>query len=179
MSSRYAFTQASCVLAATGSLLLAPEAATADAVPGRTRGPGANRPLNRFDAAVVERAKAGAARKLRDPECLKLLTDFRDGQGRPLQEALEEWGVGAAEYLEMIPFLDGSSRPLCRGNGVELVSSPGVPRVFVCRRVSTTQIREPFMDEDMVIHEMLHTLGLGENPPSSLEITHRVKGRCR
>jgi hypothetical protein len=26
---------------------------------------------------------------------------------------------------------------------------------------------------------MLHTLGLGENPPTSTEITKRVKGRCR
>jgi hypothetical protein len=31
----------------------------------------------------------------------------------------------------------------------------------------------------MVIHEMLHTLGLGENPPTTLEITERVRARCR
>jgi hypothetical protein len=31
----------------------------------------------------------------------------------------------------------------------------------------------------MVIHEMLHTLGLGEDPPSSFEITERVRRRCR
>jgi len=31
----------------------------------------------------------------------------------------------------------------------------------------------------MVIHEVLHTLGLGENPPTSTEITLRVEGRCR
>jgi hypothetical protein len=31
----------------------------------------------------------------------------------------------------------------------------------------------------MVIHEMLHTLGLGENPPSTFEITARVRDRCR
>ena len=29
-----------------------------------------------------------------------------------------------------------------------------------------------------LIHEMLHTLGLGENPPSSNEITRRVLMRC-
>ena len=29
------------------------------------------------------------------------------------------------------------------------------------------------------IHEMLHTLGLGENPPSSTEITRRVQAACR
>jgi hypothetical protein len=28
------------------------------------------------------------------------------------------------------------------------------------------------------IHEILHTLGLGENPPSSREITKRVIARC-
>jgi hypothetical protein len=31
----------------------------------------------------------------------------------------------------------------------------------------------------MVIHEILHTLGLGENPPTSVEITQRVEARCR
>jgi len=30
-----------------------------------------------------------------------------------------------------------------------------------------------------IIHEMLHTLGLGENPPSSREITQRVNERCQ
>jgi hypothetical protein len=30
----------------------------------------------------------------------------------------------------------------------------------------------------MVIHEMLHSLGLGENPPSSREITKQVTARC-
>ena len=33
--------------------------------------------------------------------------------------------------------------------------------------------------EAMVINEMLHTLGLGENPPSTFEITDRVRDRCR
>jgi hypothetical protein len=30
-----------------------------------------------------------------------------------------------------------------------------------------------------VIREVLHTLGLGENPPASAEITRRVEERCR
>jgi hypothetical protein len=29
-----------------------------------------------------------------------------------------------------------------------------------------------------VLHELLHSLGLGENPPSSAEITDRVRERC-
>ena len=179
MSSRFAFAQVSCALLTTGALLSAAGSAQAESAPMRPRRTALNRPLNGFDAATVERAKAGAARKLRDPECMKLLTDFHDGQGRPLQEALEKWGVGAAEYLQMIPFLDGASQTLCRWSKVDLVTSPGVPRVFVCAQFAVTQIREPWMAEHVVIHEMLHTLGLGENPPSSVEITQRVKGRCQ
>lgn len=137
-----------------------------------------NRPLNGFDASALERARGRAAQKLQDPECQRLLTDFKDGEGRPLQENLEKWGVGPAEYLEMIPFLDGSSQALCRWGKVDFVTSPGVPRVFVCGPFAATQLREPGTAEAEVIHEMLHTLGLGENPPTSAEITSRVKGRC-
>jgi hypothetical protein len=32
--------------------------------------------------------------------------------------------------------------------------------------------------EFIVIHEMLHSLGLGEDPPSSSEINARVRARC-
>ncbi|MGH9253012.1 MAG: hypothetical protein ACRD3C_00415 [Vicinamibacterales bacterium] len=30
----------------------------------------------------------------------------------------------------------------------------------------------------LVIHEFLHALGLGENPPTSDEITERVTAKC-
>jgi hypothetical protein len=29
-----------------------------------------------------------------------------------------------------------------------------------------------------VLHEVLHTLGLGENPPASTAITHRILSLC-
>jgi hypothetical protein len=134
--------------------------------------------LSKFDQSAVERARAGAARKLQEPECQRVLEDFKDGEGRPLRQSLEKWGVSAAEYVQMIPFLEGSSHRLCLWSKVELVSSPGTPRVYVCGRFAATQVREPGLAEAMVIHEMLHTLGLGENPPTSIEITQRVKGRC-
>jgi hypothetical protein len=45
------------------------------------------------------------------------------------------------------------------------------------------QLRQPGVAESMVIHEILHTLGLGESPqpgaPTSIEITQRVEARCR
>jgi len=138
-----------------------------------------NRPLSAFDGAALERAREGAARKLEGTECQKLLAEFHDAQGRPLRENLAKWGVEAPDYLRMIPFLDGSGHELCRWGKVDLAAAPGVPRVFVCGPFAATQLREPRTAEAEVIHEMLHTLGLGENPPTSAEITSRVMGRCQ
>jgi hypothetical protein len=165
----------------TSALRLAALAAAAVLTLGRpaSGGPPRAPALSKVDQAAVERAREGAARKLQEPECQKVLEDFRDGEGRPLRQSLEKWGVGAAEYVQMIAFLRGSSHRLCGRGDVALVSTPGFPRVYICDRFAMTQVSEPGMAESMVIHEMLHTLGLGENPPSSLEITKRVQRRCR
>jgi hypothetical protein len=54
-----------------------------------------------------------------------------------------------------------------------------VRRVFVCKAFAEFQLRQPGVAESMVIHEALHTLGLGENPPTPMEITNRIYGRCQ
>ena len=52
--------------------------------------------------------------------------------------------------------------------------------VYVCGRAfKDLAERNPERAQAIVIHEALHTLGLGENPPSSAEITARVLARCR
>ena len=52
--------------------------------------------------------------------------------------------------------------------------------VFICgTRLWQTYRSNPTYVEALIIHEMMHTLGLGENPPSSLEINARVLKRCR
>jgi hypothetical protein len=155
----------------------------ADAGPKR---PTVNRPLTSFNAAAVERAKVGAVQRLRDPECMKLLTDFRDKEDRTLDRRLETWGMSAADYLQMIPFVDGFARPICQRSSVELVTTAGLAVVCVCpagagalnSRFAKVQAENPSLAEFMIIHEMLHTLGLGENPPSSFEITEQVMRRC-
>jgi hypothetical protein len=132
-----------------------------------------------WDARAVESARTGALRRLESDECRKVFTDFTDSQGRTLQQNLEEWGASPAEYVGLIPFVDGSSQALCRKTKTALVATPGVRRVFVCRTFAEVQLRQPGVAESMVIHEILHTLGLGENPPTSIEITQRVEARCR
>jgi hypothetical protein len=58
--------------------------------------------------------------------------------------------------------------------------------VFVCpaerearSRLARLEFQGGSLAEAMVIHEMLHTLGLGENPPTPFEITERIRARCR
>ena len=139
--------------------------------------------LTGWDARAVDSARAGALKRLESEECRKLFSDFSDAQGRTLQQALEEWSPSPAEYIGLVPFVDGSSQALCRKTKTALVASPGVRRVFVCKTFSEVQLRQPGVAESMVIHEILHTLGLGEAPqkgqPTSIEITQRVEARCR
>jgi hypothetical protein len=145
------------------------------------------RSLGAFDAGAVERAKEGAARRLQESDCLKVLSEFRDGEGQTLDQSLATWGMSAAEYMRMLPFRDGAAIPRCRQEGIVLLTVRGLPRVYVCpvgvgalrSPFAETQTQSPPLAEAMVIHEMLHTLGLGENPPSSEEITRRVRARCR
>ncbi len=139
--------------------------------------------LTGWDARAVETARNGALKRLASAECRKLLTDYSDAQGRTLQQSLEEWSASPTDYIGLVPFVDGSSQALCRKTKTALVASPGVRRVFVCRTFAEVQLRQPRLAESLVIHEVLHTLGLGEAPqkgaPTSIEITQRVEARCR
>ena len=136
------------------------------------------RALDPGDASVAEVARQGAIARLRNPECRQVLGDFTDGKGRKLHENLQAFGVGPDEYLAMLPLLDGETRPLCKANQSQLLTSAGVPRVFVCKAFLETVYQRRVMAEVYVIHEMLHTLGLGENPPTSHDITQKVVKRC-
>jgi hypothetical protein len=154
-------------------VLLAPQPPARAAAPRRAVA------LVSVQAATLERAREGALRKLERADCQRILDDFKDAQGKPLRAALARWGRTPSDYLRIVPFLDGSAHPPCQSGRAELFAEVGVPRVFVCRSFADKQVRDPWTAENMVIHELLHTLGLGENPPTSGEITARVNGRCQ
>jgi len=130
------------------------------------------------DAAALERARGGAARRLANAECRKVFSDFEDGRGLAIDRKLEAWGVDPAEYIRMVAFVDGTGEDLCRREDVRLFSIRNVPRVIVCPGFANLERLRPEFGPVMVIHEVLHTLGLGENPPTSAEITARVEMRC-
>ena len=135
--------------------------------------------LNPMHAAALDRAVAGAARRLDRADCRRVFDEFRDAAGAPLQDRLDALGIGPADYLSLVVFADGSARRTCRRDDVLAVTAPGSRVVYVCGRVfNEAAARQASRAEIAVIHEALHTLGLGENPPDSLEITRRVAERC-
>lgn len=162
---------------ALGALVFLASALLSPVGPARAQGR-QGRALPAFQARTAEFAREGARERLRSPECQRILTDFRDGEGRTLLDNLAPFALSPDEYLARLPFLDGAGHPLCGAGQSQLLTTQGVGRVFVCKAFFQTVERERAMAEVYLIHEMLHTLGLGENPPGSQEITQQVKRRC-
>lgn len=128
---------------------------------------------------VLERALARAGEKLAAPGCLLVLDDFRDASGRPLSSALAGSGLSAPEFLGRLEFRDGRNEDVCRRGHVDAFTSVGGSTVWTCPGGSLRLGGEnERAGANALIHEMLHALGLEENPPTSLEITHRVRDRC-
>jgi hypothetical protein len=130
-------------------------------------------------AQAVKRALAGADRLLAEPACQEVLTDFRDASARTLKEVLDDSEVSARGYLRWIVFSDGRGLKACSSKASLAVTEPGSRVVFICPTAFVEAVGgKPEHAEATLIHEMLHSLGLGENPPRSSEITERVLSRC-
>lgn len=127
---------------------------------------------------VLRAAINGAHEWLGDPVCQQVFSDFRDLSGTLLSDVLSERGESGQEHLERLFFYDGSRGEVCTGRGAAALTQPGSHVVFICPAGFREIAREPRKARVIVIHELLHTLGLGENPPSGHEITARVQERC-
>jgi hypothetical protein len=133
----------------------------------------------RYSAGTVERALAGARRRLERPGCQRLFSEFADGEGRPLADVLEAKGTTGRDHLGSLIFYDGTDQAPCERDGTLAFTWPGSPVVFVCSvRFTRAAHNSPTLAEAALIHEGLHALGLGENPPTSSAITSRVLSRC-
>jgi len=131
-------------------------------------------------AGSVTRALAGARHRLRHPACQRLFSEFQDADGRALGARLDDLGTTGEEFLSNLIFYDGSSGERCQAPTTLAYTVPGSRVVFVCVATFARNARhDPFLTEAALIHESLHSLGLGENPPTSAAITARVMSRCR
>jgi hypothetical protein len=156
-------------------------AAAGLAVPGRAAAPDRLshvRVGNTRDAFVVVRALEGAARRLEAGRCAQVLTEFRSAGGTTLAEVLARDGVTAPGHLDRLLVYSGDDHPHCRKD-VLAWTAPGSRVVYVCSaRFREAYATKPAHVEAVILHEMLHTLGLGENPPTSETITARVVAAC-
>lgn len=129
---------------------------------------------------VLAAAFADAAAWLRRDPCVRLLSEFRDLAGRPLARRLEEIGLSAEGFLSELVVVDGDRRTLCQSSRVLAGTRPGSREIVFCgRRFVRTRMQNRELAAAIVIHEELHALGLGENPPTTEEITERVLEMCR
>ena len=127
---------------------------------------------------ALERAAKAAAERLERPECRKVLSDFRDASGRTIQARLDRIADTPLQYLARLTFRDAFDRR-CQDSVTLAFTYLESRDVFVCgTQFWQAYRRNPAYVEALIIHEMMHTLGLGENPPSSLEIHARVLKRC-
>jgi hypothetical protein len=132
-------------------------------------------------AAAVRSALEGAAQRLDDPACHAVFSaaELTGRDGRPLHDRLAELSPDGPSYLGLLLFVDGRATPSCRPPSTLAYTEPGSRVVFVCgRRFREAWQRSAAFAEAAIIHEALHTLGLGENPPSPSAITATVQSFC-
>ncbi len=126
---------------------------------------------------ALARAIRGAADQLADEQCQALLEEFADASGQPLRSVLAAHGLAISDYMAQVFFYDAPEWA-CRGPNLA-VTKPGSRAIFVCgARFQKEMATNSRNAEAVVIHELLHSLGLGENPPSSDHITARVRAQC-
>lgn len=130
-------------------------------------------------AQALRRALRGADERLTQPSCRGVLADFLDTTGQSLRARMDSQGVSEQAYLGWIVFVEDRNLRSCRSKDTLAATTPGSRVVFICPVAFARAVAaNPEHAEATLIHEMLHTLGLGENPPSSQEITARVLARC-
>jgi len=129
---------------------------------------------------VVKAGVLEAHRRLEEPRCRELLRDFEDATGRTAQEGLDAIGLTGQSYLGWLWFVDGRDQSACHRAEVLAFTVTGSRVIRYCGDRFRRQIERRGLGSMAVsvLHEELHSLGIGENPPSSLEITRRVEFRC-
>ena len=128
---------------------------------------------------TVASALQSADRRLSKAKCQLLFDDFTDQAGHPLRISVAATGRSPADMLADLYFVDADESGQCRTYGVVAAfTTPGGRVVYVCGVRFAQFAVNTKSGAIVLIHELLHTLGLGENPPASWQITKAVMNRC-
>jgi hypothetical protein len=110
---------------------------------------------------------------------VQLFSEFHGTDGQPLGERLRQLQTTPVDYLRLVYFQDGEQHATCQRHGILAFTEVGSRVVYVCGRdFARAWNREPREILATLIHEMLHSLGLGENPPKPRDISDRVQKLC-
>jgi hypothetical protein len=133
-------------------------------------------------AASVYRARMAALKKLRAPRCRRIFAEFTNLAGLSLDEVLAARGETAESHLRRMAFLNGSGVSPCGRRDVYAFTSPGSLSILLCSNFRKLTRVNVSSTANILIHEMLHSLGAGEAPYTGLltgyEINSHVELRC-
>ena len=79
------------------------------------------------DGFAVGQALQGAYRRLADPRCQEVFSDFTEPSGRSLQAVLDEQGHTGQGYLSLLIFYEGADAAGCRVPGASFSRSDVFP----------------------------------------------------
>jgi hypothetical protein len=128
---------------------------------------------------AARRALGGASVWLTRPQCQSLFAEFKDERQRPLTDKLGELETDPEGYLRMALFLDGAQFPTCKRHGILAFTARGSRVIYLCGRDFERAWRRDRREvQATIIHELLHSVGLGENPPAARHISDRVQRLC-
>ena len=128
---------------------------------------------------AVNHAVEGASRRLARPSCGLILSDFEDRPGRTLSMRLQGQRMSLAEHIAAIRFVDASTSSLCRTAAIAFTKAGSYTIEICALDFKRLFDRERRRAEFVIIHELLHSLGLGENPPTDRVIDRQIAVRCR
>jgi len=128
---------------------------------------------------AVQRAIDDASRRLGTADCQRVLDDFTDAEGRTLTENLDRRGKTPLQFFNALYLWEDRDTPRCRLGSTLAFTAPGNAVIWICSHpFKDAALNQPRLGGAILIHEMLHALGLGENPPRSDHITRQVLARC-
>jgi hypothetical protein len=134
--------------------------------------------LTPADRQAVQWSLGIATKQLRHAECLKVFEEFRLPGGSTPRQNLDQTGLSAEEFLGTLEWESGAVSGRCEP-GALLATTREAKRISVCPGFAKIVASRPAFGATLIIHEQLHALGLGENPPLSTYITARVYHWCR
>jgi hypothetical protein len=129
-------------------------------------------------ASELRHTIRGVLEWLQRSECRAVLSDFQDASGSSVSELLSRRNQSLEEHMQSLFFEDGRHLRGCQRRLWYAATSPGSHFIHVCPGKFHELLGRPLQARAVILHEVLHSLGVEEDPPSSHEITAGVLARC-